>query len=165
MNQTLHTTTRAATEARMVFKAFRRTRPFWGGLWTILAGLWIIRVMSFSMVLVLNGGWDYSAGYVLGGALVAFGAMAILAPIYKNLAGIGAFLVAIAAFPAANLGGFLIGSLMGVFGSSLIWSWGEKAPKEKAAKEKEATEARKSPGTASPRTEAASGDLIEADAV
>ncbi|MGK2874170.1 MAG: DUF6114 domain-containing protein [Nocardioides sp.] len=155
MNQIFHALARAASEARTVFKAFRHTRPFWGGLWTILAGLWIVKVMSFSMALVLNGGWDYSVGYVLGGALVAFGVMAIVAPIYKNLAGIAAFLVAVAAFPAANLGGFLIGSLVGVFGSSLIWSWGEKAPKK----------AKKRAGTDPSQTDDATGDLIEADAV
>lgn len=132
MNRILAHLARAAAETRVVFRAFRGTRPFWGALWTILAGLWIVKVMSFPMVLVLNGGWDYSAGYVLGGGLVALGVMAAVAPIYKNLAGIGAFLLAIAAFPAANLGGFLIGSLLGIFGSSLIWSWGEKPAKQRS---------------------------------
>lgn len=121
----------ALAEARLMFRAFRHTRPFWGGLWTILAGIWIIRSMSFSMVLVLNGGWDYASGYVLGGGMVAFGLMAWVAPIYKNLAGIAAFLLAIGAFPAANLGGFLLGSIVGIFGSSLIWAWGDKLPRRR----------------------------------
>ncbi len=126
MKSLLKTVQRVLAESRAVFAAFRRTRPFWGGLWTIVAGLWIIRMMQSPIALALNGGWDYSAGYIIGGLLVAFGLLVWIAPLYRALAGVAAFLLAIAAFPAANLGGFLIGSLVGVFGSSLILSWGQK---------------------------------------
>ena len=98
------------------FRAWRRTRPFWGGLWTILAGLEIIKAMSFSIGLALTGGWGYSAGYVMGGGLVLFGLVAWLAPFYRSLAGVAAFLIALGAFPTANLGGYLIGSVLGIIG-------------------------------------------------
>lgn len=114
--------------ARLWFRAWRRTRPFWGGFWTILAGLEIIKMMDFSIGLALTGGWSYSAGYVMGGALILFGLVAWFAPHYKSLAGVVAFLVALGAFPTANLGGFLLGSVLGIVGSSMIWSWGPKKP-------------------------------------
>lgn len=120
---------RGLNGARLWFRAWRRTRPFWGGLWTILAGAWIIRAMSFSIGLVLTGGWSYAAGYVMGGGLVLFGVVAWLAPYYKSLAGLAAFLIALGAFPTANLGGYLIGSAVGIIGSSMIWAWGEKKPR------------------------------------
>jgi hypothetical protein len=115
------------------FAAWRRTRPFWGGLWTILAGAEIIKFMSFNIGLALTGGWSYSAGYVMGGALVLFGLVAWFAPQFKSLAGIVAFLVALGAFPTANLGGFLLGSVLGIIGSSMMWSWGPKKPFEATA--------------------------------
>ncbi|UDY23201.1 DUF6114 domain-containing protein [Nocardioides sp. Kera G14] len=117
---------RSLNDARLSFRAFRRTRPFWGGLWTILAGVWIIRAMSFSIGLALTGGWSYSAGYIMGGGLVLFGLVAWVTPSHRGLAGIAAFLIALGAFPAANLGGYLVGSVAGIIGSSMIWAWGEK---------------------------------------
>lgn len=119
---------RAFSAVRAWFRAFRRTRPFWGGLWTIVAGAEIIKAMSFSIGLALTGGWSYSAGYVMGGGLVLFGLVAWFAPYYKSLAGIVAFLIALGAFPTANLGGYLIGSVLGIIGASMIWSWGPKKP-------------------------------------
>lgn len=119
---------------RRWFRAWRRTRPFWGGLWTILAGLWIIKFMSFSIGLALTGGWSYSAGYVMGGGLVLFGLVAWFAPFYKGLCGLVAFLIALGAFPTANLGGFLVGSVLGIIGSSMIMSWGPKRPSRRQLK-------------------------------
>ncbi|HEY9371310.1 DUF6114 domain-containing protein, partial [Streptomyces sp.] len=58
---------------RSWFRAWRRTRPFWGALWLIVAGAWIIYWMSFDIGIALTGGWSYSAGYVMGGALIMFG--------------------------------------------------------------------------------------------
>lgn len=113
---------------RLWFRAWRRTRPFWGGLWTILAGAEIIRAMSFSIGLALTGGWSYSAGYVMGGGLILFGLVAWLSPRNKTLAAILAFLIALGAFPTANLGGYLIGSVLGIIGSSMLWAWGPKKP-------------------------------------
>jgi len=127
-NRTAGTLRRCAGAARRWFAAWRRTRPFWGGLWTIVAGLWIVKMMSFSIGLVLTGGWGYAAGYVLGGALVLFGLVAWFAPIYKSLVGVVAFLLALGAFPAANLGGYLVGSVLGIVGGAMVWSWGEKRP-------------------------------------
>lgn len=120
---------RVIGSARRWFRDFRRTRPFWGALWTILAGVWIIHGMSFAIGLVLHAGWSYQAGYVMGGGLVLFGLLAWFAPFYKGLAGAMAFLLALGAFPTANLGGYLIGSLVGVLGASMIISWGEKRPR------------------------------------
>ncbi len=111
------------------FRAFRRTRPFWGGLWCIAAGAWIIRSMFFSFVLAVSGGWSYSAGYILGGGLVLFGLVSWFAPHYRALLGIMAVLLALAAFVAANLGGYLIGSVLGILGGSMVWAWGDKAPR------------------------------------
>ncbi|UDY23203.1 DUF6114 domain-containing protein [Nocardioides sp. Kera G14] len=116
-------------EARLVFRAWRRTRPFWGGLLTMLAGVWIIRAMRFSIGIALTSNWPYIAGFLVGGGLVLFGLVAWFAPIYRGLLGLLCLALSLLAFPMANLGGYLIGSVVGIFGSSMIWSWGEKRPR------------------------------------
>lgn len=120
---------RAANAGRLWFRAFRRTRPFWGGLWSILGGAWIVNAMSFSFVLATTGGWNFSAGYILGGTMVLFGLVAWFAPIYKSLTGIMVVLISLAAFVSANLGGYLVGTVLGIIGGSMMWAWGEKKPK------------------------------------
>jgi hypothetical protein len=116
------------------FAAFRRTRPFWGGLWMILAGLWIVRAMNFSIGLALTGGWSFAAGYVMGGGLILFGLVAWVAPHYRTLTGLVGFLIAVGAFPTANLGGYLVGSVLGVIGASMVWAWGEKKPRRERSR-------------------------------
>ena len=111
------------------FRAFRRTRPFWGGLWMILGGLWLLKFSNLSIGVVIGSGWNGSAAYLLGGSLVMFGVVAWFAPHYKSMVGLIGVGVALAAFISVNLGGFLIGSLLGIVGGSMVWGWGEKKPR------------------------------------
>lgn len=111
------------------FTACRRTRPFWGGLLLIVAGLEIIQLMSSSLAIAVGGGWNTSAGYILGGGLIVFGLCAWFTPYYSKLVGLLGVLVALAAFVGANLGGLLVGTILGIVGGSMVWAWGEKAPK------------------------------------
>ncbi len=125
---------RALVAAWGWFRAFRRTRPFWGGLWTLLGGLWIVNAMNFGFEVAVTGGWNYAAGYILGGGMALFGLVAWFAPHYRTLVGILAFLFALAAFVSANLGGYLIGTVLGIVGGSMIWAWGEKKPRGRRAR-------------------------------
>ena len=111
------------------FKAFRRTRPFWGGLWLGLGGLGLLTFANMSSGLALGGGWNQSAAYVIGGGMVMFALTAWFAPFYSGLVGFTGVLMALAAFVSVNLGGFLIGSLLGIVGGSMVWGWGEKKPR------------------------------------
>lgn len=123
------TTIAATGSARRWFRAFRRTRPFWGGLWCALGGVWIMRMMSFPILLAARGGFDYSAGYILGGGLLLFGLVAWFSPHYAQLVGLLAVIVSLAAFVAANLGGLVIGTVLGIVGGAMVWGWGEKVPR------------------------------------
>lgn len=112
-------------------RAFRRTRPFWGGLWLGLAGLWIIKLNSYPLGMAMAGGFNRSAGYILGGAMVLFGIVAWTSPLYARLVGVLGVLAAMAAFVGSNLGGLVVGSVLGVLGGSMIWGWGELAPRSR----------------------------------
>jgi len=81
----------------------------------------------------VSGGWSDSAGYILGGGLVLMGLVTWFAPHYHALTGVLAFLLALAAFVAANLGGLVIGTVLGVVGGSMVWAWGERTPRGDAS--------------------------------
>lgn len=112
------------------FNAFRRTRPFWGGFWLAAGGLWVIRLNDYAIGMALAGGFNRSAGYILGGAMVLFGLVAWFSPLYARMLGLFGVLAAMAAFVGSNLGGFLVGSVAGVIGGAMVWGWGELQPRE-----------------------------------
>lgn len=116
-------------DARLAFRAFRRTRPFWGGLWLMLGGYVVVDLASAPLAVMIGGGWNTSAGFILGGAMILFGLVAWFAPHYSALVGLLGVLFALAAFIGANLGGFLIGTTLGIIGGSMVWGWGEKKPR------------------------------------
>lgn len=117
-----------APNARLRVRDFRQTRPFWGGLLLLLAGADIIHFAGAPLSLSMSAGWSANAGYVLGGGLLLFGLASWFSPDYAPLLGLLGVLAALAAFVSANLGGLLIGTLLGIVGGSMVWAWGEKKP-------------------------------------
>lgn len=111
------------------FRAFRRTRPFWGALWLALGGIVVVKLNSYPMGMAMAGGFNRSAGYILGGAMVLFAVVGLASPLYARLVGVLGVLAAMAAFIGSNFGGFLVGTVLGILGGSMIWGWGELAPR------------------------------------
>jgi hypothetical protein len=115
--------------ARSLARAYRRTRPFWGGLWLALGGLIVMKLNSYPIGMAMAGGFNRSAGYILGGSMLLFGVVAWVSPVYARLVGLLGVLAAMAAFVGSNLGGFLVGTVLGIIGGSMIWGWGELRPR------------------------------------
>lgn len=106
------------------FRVWRRSRPFWGGLLTLLAGLEIFG----SMNLEINGGTieigqEGFASYLVVMVLVLCGALAWFTPQQRHFYGLLAALVAVYSLIGVNLGGFFLGMLLGVAGGGLIFAW------------------------------------------
>lgn len=111
---------------RRTLRAFRRTRPFWGGLWLALAGVELWSLGRSPIGIIVGGSWSASAAWLLGGGMVVFGLVAWFAPHYRTLVGLVGVVLALAAFVSVNLGGWLVGSVLGIVGGSMVWGWGEK---------------------------------------
>lgn len=101
----------------------------------MLGGYAVVRFSYSPISVMVGGGWNSSAGFILGGSMILFGAVAWFAPHYSRLVGVMGVLFALAAFIGSNLGGFLIGSLLGILGGSMIWGWGEKPQRDAAEAE------------------------------
>ncbi|HVK24330.1 MAG TPA: DUF6114 domain-containing protein [Actinokineospora sp.] len=114
------------------FRDFRRTRPFWGGLWMMLGGWTIMSLTIAPIVVMLSAGASGVAGYVTGGGLMVLGLIAWFAPTQRLVAGVMGGILAVAAFVASNLGGFLLGTLLGILGSAMVFGWGPKKPRKRA---------------------------------
>lgn len=79
---------RFLTVALRWFRAFRRTRPFWGAFWLAVGGGIVMYLNSYPIGMALSGGFNRSAGYILGGAMALFAAVAWNIPLGpKNMPG------------------------------------------------------------------------------
>src|SRR5882757_5894793 len=118
-----------AASARRAFRDWRRSRPFWGGLLLLLAGVELIAIPLLSVLahgsvkVVIYIGIGGVFGVLIGGLLVACGLLTWFHPVQRVFYAIAGVLLAVASFVATNLGGFFFGMLLGVTGASLSFGW------------------------------------------
>lgn len=118
-----------AVTAWQAFRAWRRSRPFWGGLLLVLAGLELLAIPLLSVLahgsvkVVIYIGIGGVFGVLIGGLLVACGLLIWFHPVQRIFYAIAGVLLAVASFVATNLGGFFLGMLLGVTGASLSFGW------------------------------------------
>jgi hypothetical protein len=64
---------------------------------------------------------------LLGALMLLCGIAPLVRPTVRLPAGVSAMIIALVALPAANFGGFIIGTLLGIIGASLLLAWGDSA--------------------------------------
>lgn len=106
----------------MTLDSLRSTRPLIGGALLVLAGAEIIWTDGRGVALAPQS-TSAATPVLLGAVLVVFGLLAWVTPYYAPMIGLLAQAVAVLALLAANLGGFVIGSLLGVVGGALVFAW------------------------------------------
>jgi hypothetical protein len=114
---------------RARWRAWRRSRPFWGGLLLIVAGVELV-LLPLSGVLVHGGlklviyiGIGGVFGVLIGALLIAAGTALLVNPVHRSFYGIVGIVLGIASFPASNLGGFFLGMLLAIVGGALGYAW------------------------------------------
>lgn len=104
------------------FRRWRKTRPFWGGLLTMLGGVEIavITAASYELLFVSK-----SVGFAIavGAVIAVFGLTMWLSPVLSKLLGLLTLVAALLSFVTSNLGGFLIGMLLAILGGGLSFAW------------------------------------------
>ncbi|MEU9082927.1 DUF6114 domain-containing protein [Streptomyces sp. NPDC048357] len=108
---------------RRRWQRWRRGRPFWGGLLAILAGAWICVLPLAPLKIMLQQGVAGIPSVLMGIVMIALGLTTWFAPAQRTLAGVLTTLIATAALVLSNLGGFLIGTLLGILGGGLMFAW------------------------------------------
>ncbi|MFE3686279.1 DUF6114 domain-containing protein [Streptomyces sp. NPDC059095] len=114
-------------EARRVLRGWRRTRPFWAGLFLLLGGVELLVVPLSPLTILVSLGLGGIAAIGIGLALVAAGLFLWLLPHTRHYVSINALILSVLSFAATNLGGFLIGMALGITGSAMGFGW---TPKE-----------------------------------
>ncbi|MFF8609696.1 DUF6114 domain-containing protein [Streptomyces sp. NPDC015346] len=116
------------TPWRKRFRRWRRSRPFWGGLAAVLAGAEICALPLAPLKVMLTQGVAGIPSVLMGLVMIVLGVSVWFAPHYRTLAGIVTTLIATAALVLSNLGGFLVGTLLGIVGGGLMFAWQPRTP-------------------------------------
>ncbi|MEU9984933.1 DUF6114 domain-containing protein [Streptomyces sp. NPDC050856] len=130
------TGSRGFTYWRLRFRAWRGSRPFWGGLFTMIGGLPIaylpyadMRLGNMTIAMSTTAG---AGSLIIGVLLVTLGLTMWFHSVVRVFAGVAAIVLALVSIPVANIGGFVVGFLLALIGGALSASWAPGAPVEEA---------------------------------
>lgn len=121
------------TRLRQGFTRFRRTRPFWGSL-ILLAGAYFIArpLLGGTFEFYTTVGVRSITPLLLAGGMAAAACIALVMPAQRHFPAIVAMMLAVASLPLANLGGWLIGMVLGITGAGLVFAWAPYTDKQLA---------------------------------
>lgn len=107
-------------------------RPTAGGILLIISAVFLgLPSLSGFRVgdLILTVSTISGISTIVLSVLMALCAVAALFWLHARiLAGVAAMIIALVAFPAANFGGYLLGTLLGIIGAALVLAWRPLAP-------------------------------------
>ncbi|MER7287227.1 DUF6114 domain-containing protein [Streptomyces lydicus] len=108
---------------RAALRRWRRTRPFWAGLLLLLGGAELVLVPLSPLTVLVSLGLGGLAALGIGLALMAAGLFLWCAPAAHHYVSINALILSVLSFAATNLGGFLVGTALGIAGSAMGFGW------------------------------------------
>ncbi|MGW7413337.1 DUF6114 domain-containing protein [Streptomyces sp. NPDC054863] len=110
-------------ERRRRFRSWRRRRPFWAGLLLALAGAELLLVPLSPLPIMVSLGLGGLAALGIGLALIAAALFLWFLPHTRHYVSVNALILSVLSFAATNLGGFLVGTLLGIAGSAMGFGW------------------------------------------
>lgn len=120
--------------AESAFRTWRRSRPFIGGVLLVISGI----EMFFSGQLDFGElhiqlGIEGLQATIIPILLVLLGILAVTMPAHHIFYGVIALAVALYSLVGVNLGGFIIGMLLGCVGGILVVAWMPKGSRRRSA--------------------------------
>ncbi|XVV15704.1 DUF6114 domain-containing protein [Actinoplanes sp. CA-131856] len=108
---------------RSSFSRWRHARPFWGGLLVTLAGAEILISVKAPLPVVIHVGMQGLAGFLVPMVLLLCGLLLLFSPAQRLFYSLVAAGLSLGSWLTSNLGGFLVGMLLGLIGSALAFAW------------------------------------------
>ncbi|MEU9581513.1 DUF6114 domain-containing protein [Streptomyces chilikensis] len=109
------------------FRAWRGTRPFWAGLFVMIAGLPIgyfpyanLHLGNLTLTMATTAG---AGSLIIGVLLGVLGLCLWFQRHIQIFCGVAAILLGLVSIPVSNLGGFFIGFLFALVGGAMAIAW------------------------------------------
>ncbi|MGW2279589.1 DUF6114 domain-containing protein [Streptomyces sp. NPDC001770] len=129
------------TAHRQGFRAWRGSRPFWAGLFTMAGGIPIAYFpyanMHLGNVTLAMSTTAGAGSLIIGVLLVTLGLTMWFHHIVRVFAGVAAILLGLISIPVANFGGFVMGFVLAMVGGALSVSWAPGQPEDDAGSAEE----------------------------
>lgn len=126
---------------RLRFRAWRGSRPFWAGLFTLISGVPIayfpyahLHLGHLTLAMSTTAG---AGSLIIGVLLITLGLTMWYHSIVRVFAGVATILLALVSIPVSNLGGFFVGFILALIGGALSCSW---APAKRVAPTTDSTD-------------------------
>ncbi|WP_371662660.1 DUF6114 domain-containing protein [Streptomyces sp. NBC_00280] len=117
---------------RLRFRAWRGTRPFWAGLFVLLAGIPIMYFpyahLTLGQLTIRMSTTAGAGSLIIGVLLVVLGISLWFQKHVRTFAGTAAILLGLVSLPVSNFGGFVIGFLLALVGGALAIAWAPGEP-------------------------------------
>jgi len=110
-------------DARQIFRIWRRTRPFWGGLLVITGAGEILSSEQGPFQIVIHIGIQGLAGYLIPIMMLLCGVLLWFNPAQRSFYSLLSIVLALGSWITSNLGGFFIGMMLGIVGGALAVAW------------------------------------------
>ncbi|WP_051359580.1 DUF6114 domain-containing protein [Paucisalibacillus globulus] len=104
------------------FQQWRSGRPFWGATLTVLAGLMILYIPLHLYAIAFIPGSLVFVGFIFGGLVLIIGICEYFYPQLSTFFGIATIFLSVLSIMGA-LGGFLIGTTIGIVAGALNIAW------------------------------------------
>ncbi|GGM44264.1 hypothetical protein GCM10012275_14120 [Longimycelium tulufanense] len=112
------------------FRDWRQGRPFWAGLLVALGALALLYLpfgtIKLGELIISISTVGGVSSLLIGFVMLAAAVSLWVRPQYRLVAGISTILLSLAAVVTANLGGFLIATVLGIVGGALALAWTDK---------------------------------------
>ncbi|MFI2663830.1 DUF6114 domain-containing protein [Micromonospora carbonacea] len=105
------------------WRAWRRSRPFWGGLLVALGGVEILATLRAPLPVILHVGPQGLAGYLVPVILLLCGVLLLAHPPQRLFYALVSLVLALVSWLTSNLGGFFVGMLLALVGGCLAFAW------------------------------------------
>lgn len=114
------------------FRNWRRSRPFWGGLLAMIAGVPILYFpyaeLSFNGMTMAMSTTAGAGSLIIGVLMICLGATAWFQPLVRIFCGVATTLLSLISIPVANFGGFGLGFIPGLIAGGLLMAWAPLPP-------------------------------------
>ncbi|MEV6982584.1 DUF6114 domain-containing protein [Sphaerisporangium sp. NPDC051017] len=113
----------------LLTRTWMRSRPFWGGLFTLLAGVeQLAAPFTLEALPLVIQSPQAGLTSVIAATMIILGVLLWLQPAQRVFLGAVAILLSIASIVYSNMGGFLLGTLLGLLGGALSAAWTPNPP-------------------------------------
>lgn len=108
------------------FMQWRHKRPFWGATLTVLAALLILYIPLHLYAIAMIPGSFVFVGFLFGGLILIIGVLAYIYPQFSTVFGVITIFLSVLSIMGA-LGGFIVGTILGIVSGSLLVAWEKQA--------------------------------------